>query len=79
MKLGYHGHARDRMAERGVTEADVEHALLHHTERLRTPQNSMRYIGPGLDGRRQLKVWVKLPDTNPGDDKVVKSVAWKGE
>lgn len=66
------------MVERGVTEADVQHALANYTERIRTPQNSMRYIGPGLDGR-QLKVWVKLPDTNPSDDKVVKSVAWKGE
>ena len=78
MRLGYHSHARERMTERGITEGDVLNALENFTERLPTPKNSMRYTGPGLNGRR-LKVWVKLPDTNPSDDKVVKSVAWRDE
>ncbi len=78
MRLGYLRHARERMTERGVTEDDILHALAHHHDRRSTPKNSIRYIGPGLDGR-ELKVWVKLPDHNPSDDKVVKSVAWKDE
>lgn len=66
----------DRMQERSVGEADVEHALKNYIERVSTPKNSVRYKGPGLDGR-VLKVWV-LPDGSPQADKIVKSVAWEG-
>jgi hypothetical protein len=76
MVIRYTAHARDRMRLRSVTEADVERALRESTDSLVTPLASVRYKGPGMDGRT-LKVWVvqrALPQTY-----VVKSVAWKGE
>jgi hypothetical protein len=76
MRITYRRHAVDRMQERSVGEADVEHALKNYIERVSTPKNSVRYKGPGLDGR-VLKVWV-LPDGSPQADKIVKSVAWEG-
>jgi hypothetical protein len=76
MRVTYRRHAEDRMRERSVSKADVEHALKNYVERVSTPKNSVRYKGPGLDGR-VLKVWV-LPDRDPQDDKIVKSVAWEG-
>jgi hypothetical protein len=44
--------------------------------RLPTPQASICYIGPGLDGR-DLKVWV-VPHTTSVDTVTVKSAAWRG-
>lgn len=70
-------HALQRMAQRGISEADVMNALSHHTDEEVTPKNSIRYIGPGLDGR-DLKVWLLPPGlTVPGAKIVVKSTAWK--
>jgi len=76
IQITYRKHAVDRMRERSVSEADVERALKYYVERVSTPKNSVRYRGPGLDGR-VLKVWV-LPDGSPQADKIVKSVAWEG-
>lgn len=74
----YLPHARARMLERGISEADVHHALNNYDIRQDTPKNSVLYIGPGKSGGL-LKVWVfpDNPDTN--QPKVVKSVAWKDD
>lgn len=77
MHLTYLDHARKRMRQRSVSEADVEHALKNYVQRTKTPKNSIMYQGPGTDGRT-LKVWV-FPDRRPDADKTVKSVAWKDE
>ncbi len=76
MKLTYTFHARQRMRQRRVTEADVESALRNHFERIATPEPSIRYRGPGLSGDT-LKVWV-VTDGGPLADKTIKSVAWEG-
>jgi hypothetical protein len=64
------------MTQRQVSEQDVRHALENYFERITTPKNSMRYRGPAANDEA-LKVWV-FPDIDPGDDKVVKTVAWDG-
>ncbi|WP_142142486.1 DUF4258 domain-containing protein [Streptomyces sp. SLBN-31] len=76
MRLTYTRHAQRRMVQRNVTRADIENALQHYIERLATPEPSIRYRGPGLNGDI-LKVWV-VPDGSPGADKTIKSVAWEG-
>lgn len=76
MQLTYAFHARQRMRQRHVSREDIEHALQHHIERLATPEPSIRYRGPGLNGDI-LKVWV-VPDASPTADKTIKSVAWEG-
>lgn len=75
-RIKYSGHARRRMAQRGVREQDVEITLLHPDEMCQTPEPSTRYMRTMLDGRT-LKVWTN-PD--PEEDPLfVRSVAWKGE
>ena len=71
-------HARQRMAERSVSEEDIQRALDEHFERVGTPKNSTRYRGPGVNGDT-LKVWV-YPDDGYSDVdyRLVKSVAWDG-
>ena len=65
------------MAQRGVTEAQVERVLASPSVTMATPKNSIRYEGTFPDGRT-LKVWVVDNDDQTAR-KVVKSVAWKGE
>ncbi|WP_156721341.1 DUF4258 domain-containing protein [Streptomyces apocyni] len=76
MRLTYTRHAQRRMQQRSVTKSDVEHALGNFIERKCTPEPSIRYRGPGLNGGI-LKVWV-VPDQGPMSDKIIKSVAWEG-
>lgn len=76
MILRYGRHAAERMAQRGVTEGDISHALSHVFSSWPTEQNSLEYQGAGLNGRT-LKVWV-MP-RRADAPYVVKSVAWKGE
>ncbi|WP_073387891.1 DUF4258 domain-containing protein [Jatrophihabitans endophyticus] len=75
MRLRILPHARVRMRERGISELDITEALRNHHSDETTPKNSIRYIGPGVDGR-DLKVWVRHPGLAV-DDVTVKSVAWK--
>lgn len=76
MNLRFTRHVRERMAQRRITKADVVNALTHYHSVENTPQNSVRYIGPGLNGD-DLKVWIVQPglSANPA---IVKSAAWKG-
>lgn len=76
LTVRYSRHARQRMQQRGVREQDVEIALSHPDEVCQTPENSNRYMRTMTNGRT-LKVWVALPEV--GENRVVKSVAWKGE
>lgn len=76
LRVTYLGHARRRMAQRGVQEKDVEITLAHPDVVEVTPKNSHRYMRTMFDGRT-LKVWVTLPEV--GDHRQVRSVAWKGE
>jgi hypothetical protein len=79
-------HARDRMAEREVTAAEVEHVLQHHGLSVPTPERSIRLEGTFPTGRT-LKVWIVAVDSADGrrpllDARgrvIVKSVAWRGE
>jgi len=74
MRLQIRGHPRQRMAQRGVTEADIEHALTYFQTRWQTPTGGTQYVGPGIGGRR-LKVWLVPPGLD-ADPVIVKSVAW---
>lgn len=79
MRLVIVGHPRKRMLQRGITEADIRHALANVRSSWETPKGSVQYVGPGLDGR-ELKVWVLLPGiTSSEAEVVIKSVAWKGQ
>lgn len=73
MRVIYTKHALDRMAERHVSESDVEAVLNGYLESV-TGQGGTRYKGRTPSGRT-LKVWV-VPKPNP-DLRVVKSVAWE--
>lgn len=76
MKLQIVGHPQQRMAERGVTVADIESAIAgaHTTV---TGERSVTYIGPGTDGRA-LKVWALPPGyVDQETTIIIKSVAWK--
>lgn len=68
-------HLRRRMAQRGITEEDVRAALARHHTSYPTLEQSVCYIGPGIDGR-DLKVWIVLPGLS-ADPAIVKSAAWK--
>ena len=79
MILVIRGHPRRRMAERLVTEADIEHALCNHEMSWPAHDGGIAYQGPGMTGR-SLKVWVLAPGYTGEDATVtVKSVAWKDE
>lgn len=77
--LRFRPHARSRMQQRNVTDAQVVEALRHyHTSYLversaGEPGRAMVYIG-SVDGR-DLKLWI-TPDSDPVE---VRSVAWQGE
>lgn len=72
-------HAKKRMGERGVAEADIENAVVNCVSSWETAKKSVQYIGPGVDGR-MLKVWLVPPGYGgPESSVIVKSVAWRGE
>lgn len=75
MAIRYGTHARMRMAERGITEADIALVLNNPTDYWDDPdKGSVRLTG--MVGGRILKVWVVAPWPD-GDRVVVKSAAWK--
>jgi len=74
----YRKHARDRMAQRRVSEEDVLCALNNFVDRRETPKRSVLYIGPGVSGA-PLKVWVFPDGHDLSGPKVVKSVARKDD
>ena len=79
MDLRISGHAKQRMRQRGVAEADIENAVLNYVSSWETAKKSVQYIGPGVDGR-MLKVWLLPPGYSGSQSSVmVKSVAWQGE
>lgn len=74
-------HLRQRMAERGIGESDINHALRHPQTVDSTPENSTRIVGkPDLHGRR-LKVWIVGTNGWPRNEPetILKSAAWKDE
>lgn len=74
VSVRYTNHARERMAERGVTAQQIAAALArpdrHEADRV---ENSVR-VERDYDGRT-LKVWVAEP-WPPASEAVVKSTAW---
>jgi hypothetical protein len=71
------GHPENRMAQRGITRADIERCLRCCFDHYPGDEGSTCHVGYGMDGRRQLKVWTLPPLSHTGDIRV-KSVAWKG-
>lgn len=70
-------HARQRMAQRAVTEAQIDQVLLNPDTAENDPdQGSVRLERRLPQGT--LKVWVVAP-WPPMGKIVVKSVAWKGQ
>lgn len=79
MRLRIRGHPVLRMAERGISEEDIKHAVRHFHTRYETKSHSIAYIGPGVDGR-ELKVWLLPPGYIDEDTTItVKSAAWRGQ
>lgn len=72
------GHPGDRMRERGITRADIEHALQTCVAHTPGHNGGGCHVGYGADGARELKVWTVQPSLVHTGDIVVKSVAWKG-
>lgn len=64
----YSTHARQRMAERGISEADVESALRHRTGPPRPGDNGRIVVIGYASGQRTLKVVLSA------DEQVVVSV-----
>lgn len=75
MQLIVTKHLRDRLAERGITEADVRNALRHFHISYETPKPSWCFEGPALNGRT-IKVWCPPGKAGP-ETYIVKSTAWK--
>ena len=75
MDLRITPHARQRMHQRSITEDDIRHAIENATSKDVTPTTSIRYRGPGVNGR-SLKVWT-VPDDPDSKTKVIKSAAWE--
>jgi len=74
VSLRYTNHARERMSERGVTEAQVASALARSDRHEKDPvENSVRFERD-FSGRT-LKVWMAEP-WPPTSEAVVKSTAW---
>ncbi|TIC84113.1 DUF4258 domain-containing protein [Nocardioides sp. GY 10127] len=78
MNLVLRGHPLQRMAQRGITRADIENALANsHTTWTDPSKPSVTYIGPGLNGQ-DLKVWTVPPGVeDPSGRVIIKSAAWK--
>jgi hypothetical protein len=71
------GHCPQRMAERGVTRADVEHALQTCVQHSPGRDGGTCHVGYGADGKRLLKVWTLPPAMSHAGGIRIKSVAWK--
>jgi hypothetical protein len=71
------GHCGRRMAQRGITRADIERALRCCFDHYLGDDGATCHVGYGMDSRRELKVWTMPPLSHDGDI-VVKSAAWKG-
>lgn len=79
MRLAISAHARLRMRQRAISEADIEHALSNHHSAWETPRGGVQYIGPTPSGR-ELKVWLVPPGYARDVESVtVKSTAWRDE
>ncbi|WP_350309909.1 DUF4258 domain-containing protein [Brevibacterium sp. H-BE7] len=76
MQLNITKHARDRFVDRGVTDEDVENAMLHYHTTYPTPKPSVCFEGPGLNGDT-LRIWCPPDEAGP-EEFTIKSVAWKG-
>ena|GEM_PF-5021274 len=68
-------HAMERMAQREITYADIESALMRQVLSFTTRQGSLQIIGRTSSGRF-LKVWVLEPPVS-GVRFTIKTVAWK--
>jgi Domain of unknown function (DUF4258) len=81
MKVIISNHCARRMAQRGISAADIERALRCCFDHYPGDDGGTCHVGYGLDSRRQLKVWT-TPPLSPGGDIhkgeiIVKSAAWK--
>jgi|GEM_PF-4335611 len=72
------GHATDRMAERGWTDAQARAAILEYDMTWPTKSGGTTYVKRFPDGR-DLEVWTLLRHTAGGPCIIVKSAAWRGE
>jgi hypothetical protein len=74
MKIILRGHPLERMVERGVTEADIQHVLRFYSSSFATRNNSTELRAMFVNGR-VLKVWIvgSVPLVEPV---IIKSVAW---
>lgn len=74
----YVPYTRRRMAERGITEEDVEYVLEHYDTRRPAPPyrtgNKPSEIYVGDRGARRLKVYVERGSNPPS----IKTVVWEG-
>lgn len=71
------GHARNRMAERNVTEEDIRAVLDNYHSSWSTPRGGIQYEGIAPNGQT-LKVWLLPPGyLNPDTTVTLMSVAWK--
>lgn len=77
MRIIYTDHARERMAEREITEGDVTSALLSSGVSYEEKKAKI-YFGPGENGR-PLKVWTKLPGFSGEGTTIIITTAWRDE
>lgn len=71
------GHATTRMQQRGITPADIEHALSNCVQHSPGEQGGTCHLGFGLNGQ-PLKVWTLHTPLDHAGTVIVKSAAWKG-
>jgi hypothetical protein len=76
MQLSFSGHARRRMAERGVTQQEAEQAVAMAQLTRPADDGGTCYEYRWPDGR-MLKVWLAPPDG--AGRRAVKSTAWRDE
>ena len=77
LRLIITSHAKGRMLQRNITEAEVREALAENPP-VESGQGNSRQIQHATSDGRILKVWVVWPPKGK-NWYVVKSVAWKGE
>lgn len=77
MLLQLRPHAKRRMQQRRVSEADIRSALTNPYSKVETPENSFRFEGPDSQGA-VIKVWCNKSMAGP-DRFMINSVARKGE
>jgi len=68
-------HPARRTQQRGITRADIEHALLNCIQHTPGDDGGTCHLGKGLNNDL-LKVWT-LPYTDHSGTLTVKSAAWK--